>query len=275
MDAAGNVRAGARHWVWPALRWALQREHALTPLLLGVAMLACWAYLLSGAGTLQDMGGMQMPMSVWPWTPMHALLMLAMWLVMMAAMMLPAAAPVILLYGSLAARMQAGSAAALMFAGGYLAAWSGFSLAATGLQFALEAAGWLTPMMEAGSDRLAAGILLAAGIYQWLPAKSACLDHCRSPLETLAAHWRPGRRGAFAMGARHGAYCLGCCWGLMLLLFVGGLMNMAWIAGLALLVLIEKLAPAGRLTARLAGAGLTAWGILLLARQAGAMPGMG
>ena len=110
------------------------------------------------------------------------------------------------------------------------------------------------------SIALAGTVLIVAGLYQWTPLKQACLRHCRSPLEFITAYWRPGARGAFAMGLRHGAYCLGCCWMLMLLLFVGGVMNFAWIAGLALFVLVEKLVPAGHWIGRGAGVLLVAWG---------------
>ena len=88
-------------------------------------------------------------------------------------------------------------------------------------------------------------LLLAAGLYQLTPIKQACLRHCRHPITFLAAHWRRGTAGAVLMGLEHGAYCVGCCWFLMGLLFVGGVMNLYWIAGLALLVLLEKTAPAG------------------------------
>lgn len=102
-------------------------------------------------------------------------------------------------------------------------------------------------------------ILAAAGMYQLSPLKHSCLAHCRGPVEFLTRHWRPGRLGGFAMGVRHGTWCLGCCWMLMALLFVGGVMNLAWIALLALLVLIEKLAPAGPLVGKISGIVLLLW----------------
>lgn len=142
----------------------------------------------------------------------------------------------------------------------YVGVWEAYSAAAAGLQYGLELAALLSPMMETTSIAFAGAVLIAAGVYQWTPLKQACLRQCRSPLEFLAAEWREGWRGAFMMGLRHGAYCVGCCWMLMLLLFVGGVMNLAWIIGLALFVLIEKLVPAGHWVGRAAGHGLIAWG---------------
>lgn len=222
-----------------------------------------WAYLLMGAGTMQDMGGMLMPMSSGPWDLSHALVMLAMWAVMMAAMMLPSASPMILLYGTIArARCARGEAvpSSAVFAMGYVLVWAGFSLFAVVLQFGLERAAWLSPMMEATNQVFAAATLIGAGVYQWTPLKQACLRHCRSPLDFVMTQWREGRRGALVMGMSHGAYCVGCCWLLMLLLFVGGIMNLAWISGLAAYILVEKLAPAGIWVGRLTGLLLIAWG---------------
>lgn len=249
------------------LERTLRRERLLVVTgLLGVVAL-CWLYLLAGAGTMAEMGGMLMPMSTWPWTINHAVLMLTMWIVMMGAMMLPSATPMILLYATIArgrrARGERTSHAGI-FALGYVAIWSAFSVVAVALQFALESARLLSPMMETTSVALAGTVLVAAGIYQWTPLKDACLRHCRSPLDFVLVHWREGVRGAFFMGVRHGIYCVGCCWTLMLLLFVGGVMNLAWIAGIALFVLIEKLAPAGNRIGQFAGLLLVAWGVATL-----------
>ncbi len=231
-----------------------------------------WAYLLTGAGMdMHRMDGMLMPMAGPEWTLGAFGVTLLMWAVMMAAMMLPSAGPTILLHATISARSRAkgGRAASTgVFAAGYLAVWSAFSLAAVLLQFALDQAALISPMMQVTSVGLAGAVLVSAGVYQWTPLKQACLRRCRSPLEFLSTWWRPGNRGAFAMGLRHGAYCLGCCWVLMLLLFVGGVMNLAWIAGLALFVLVEKLAPAGRWAGKLAGLALVGWGAATLASLA-------
>jgi predicted metal-binding membrane protein len=244
----------------PLLQTLLRRERMPAAGALLLVVLLSWAWLLNGAGTMEEMDGMLMPMSVGPWSAAHAALMLAMWVVMMAAMMLPSAMPMILFYDSLARKRRAGGTGASVFALGYLAVWGVFSVVAVALQFTLERLAVLSPMMETTSIALAGVLLIGAGIYQWTPVKQACLRRCRSPLDFVLTHWRDGARGAFIMGVQHGAYCLGCCWMLMLLLFVGGVMNLAWIAGLTLFILLEKLMPAGRWTGRAAGLVLIGWG---------------
>jgi predicted metal-binding membrane protein len=146
---------------------------------------------------------------------------------------------------------------------GYLAVWSLFSVGAVVLQFLLERAALLSPMMESTSIVLAGAILIMAGLYQWTPLKSSCLTQCQSPLDFVMANWRSGRAGAFQMGFRHGIYCVGCCWVLMLLLFVGGVMNLAWIAGLAVYVLVEKVLP-GHWISRATGVVFIVWGLATL-----------
>ncbi|MDP3798740.1 MAG: DUF2182 domain-containing protein [Polaromonas sp.] len=255
MMAGASVEKALRH----------HRLLVISGLLLVVAL--AWAYLLTGAGTLQEMGGMLMPMSSGPWTPTHAMVMLAMWAVMMAAMMLPSATPMILLYTTIAhgRRAQGEHAAGPgFFVGGYVAIWTAFSLVAVALQFGLEKAALLSPMMETTSIGLAGTVLIAAGIYQWTPLKQACLRRCRSPLDFVLMHWRNGPTGAFVMGLHHGMFCVGCCWMLMLLLFVGGVMNLVWIAGIAIFVLVEKLVPAGHWIGRGAGLLLIGWGVATL-----------
>jgi predicted metal-binding membrane protein len=235
--------------------------------LAGVIALA-WVWLLMGAGLHMDemdMGGGQIMLMAPPWTPGYAVTIFIMWVVMMAAMMLPSAAPAILLVAALARQRgeRHAIASSWQFAFGYLAIWAAFSLVATGLQFALDRAGLLSETMASGSIVLAALLLIAAGVYQWTPWKDACLRQCRSPVEFLTRYWR-GALGPVRAGAWHGAFCLGCCWMLMALLFVGGLMNMFWIAGLALLVLVEKLFPFGRRVSQITGAALIGWGAFVL-----------
>jgi len=233
----------------------------LISVLLFVVLLS-WGYLLAGAGMTEAMGGMLMPMSTGPWTLGRAAVVAVMWIAMMAAMMLPSAVPVILLHATIVRRHGTGAGpATACFSLGYFSVWVTFSLAAAALQFAMENAALLSPMMQTTSISLAGAVLMAAGAYQWTPFKQACLRHCRSPLEFVATYWRTGTGGAFLMGLRHGLYCLGCCWMLMLLLFVGGVMNLVWISGLALFILVEKLVPAGHWLGRAAGAVLVAWGM--------------
>ena len=209
---------------------------------------------------------MDMPATAAAWTPTRAALLFAMWWTMMVAMMAPSAAPAILLYARV--HRHAGSGAGTptaptgAFVAGYFLVWGAFALAATAAQIGLERAGVLSATtMGFPAERLAGAVLVAAGLWQFTPWKDACLSQCRAPAAFLSAHWRPGARGALRLGVRHGAYCLGCCWALMTLLFVGGVMNVLWIAALSLLVLAEKLLPAGRGVGRAAGALLVLWGV--------------
>jgi predicted metal-binding membrane protein len=222
-----------------------------------------WGWTVSGAmGESNRMAGMVSPLTL------EIPVLLLMWWLMMAAMMLPSAAPAILLYGRV--RQQRGGtatiAASWVFLSGYLLAWLMLSEHATVLQFLATEFGLLHPMtMQATSKSLAGATLIAAGVYQWLPAKDACLTHCRSPAAFLARHWLPGAGGALRLGLKHGLYCAGCCWLLMALLFVGGVMNFLWIAALTALVAAEKLAPRGKFTARTAGVILVLWGLTEIA----------
>ena len=218
-----------------------------------------WLWTASGAGLGGDMAGMGSP---------RLILMLVMWWVMMAAMMLPSATPAILLYGRVRQERSgtAAIAASWMFLAGYLLAWLALSAAATGLQVAAMDWGLVDPMaMRATSPALAGGMLIAVGLYQWSPAKDACLTTCRSPAAFLSRYWRPGPRGALRLGLLHGLSCIGCCWLLMALLFVGGVMNFLWIAALTALVAAEKLLPPGRIVARVAGGVFIAWGAATIA----------
>lgn len=231
-------------------------------------VLVCWLYLVPAS---LDMYGRMDGVAAWmmhgTWDAGYFTLMFLMWGVMMTGMMLPSAAPAILMFGTVVRNRPQAQKSVLrsyVFAGGYLLAWAGFSLGATVLQWQLARVALLTPMMETASPVFAAGILIAAGVYQWTPFKGACLSHCRSPIEHLSQHWRPGIAGALHMGVRHGLYCLGCCWGLMLLLFIGGVMNLLWIAGITLVVLLEKLAPFGNWGGRIGGGILIAVGAWLL-----------
>lgn len=191
-----------------------------------------------------------------------------MWLIMMVAMMLPSAAPMILLYGKLArsGRQQGGVfASTTVFAGLYLAVWGGFSAVAALIQWALVRSGVISDMgLAFGDSRVAGALLVAAGLYQLAPLKHACLEKCRSPLSFLMWLWRPGLAGAARLGLTHGVYCLGCCAMLMALLFVFGVMNLAWVALLAVVVLIEKVVPGGQLIAWLAGVAAIAVGVAMV-----------
>ena len=157
------------------------------------------------------------------------------------------------------------------FAAGYFLAWTGFSLAATLVQWVIERSALLDSRMAIASNLLGGIVLIAAGIYQWTPLKDVCLSQCQTPFQFLMRRggFRSDLRGCLLLGLRHGGYCVGCCWVLMVLLFVGGVMNVLWIALLALLVLLEKLTPIGLWIARAAGVGCIAAGawVLLSLRQ--------
>jgi len=210
------------------------------------------------------------------WTHGYALLMFSMWWLMMIAMMLPSAASMVLLHAAVTRKGLARADVAgpnapshrlllttTAFIAGYLAMWGAFSLVAVVAQWALARGELLSAMMMSTSRFLGSGLLLAAGVWQLTPLKTVCLRHCRSPISFLSTHWRPGVGGAFRMGIVHGVFCLGCCWFLMALLFYGGVMNLIWIIGLALLVLAEKMMPAGVAFGRVTGLLLIAWGVWL------------
>jgi predicted metal-binding membrane protein len=173
---------------------------------------------------------------------------LGVWVVMMAAMMFPSIAPMVLMYVRIQdGRRERGQAAPIgataLFVGGYLVAWTAAGLFGYGVyELAREMTGDLFSWDNAG-PYLAGGIILAAAVYQLTPLKDVCLRHCRSPFAFLIHHWRPGRLGALRMGVVHGGWCVGCCWALMATLFALGVMSLGWMAFIAALIAVEKLLP--------------------------------
>jgi predicted metal-binding membrane protein len=255
----------------------LWRDRVIVGAGLALVATSAWAWTLAGAlmpmshgaGTdamTQAMSSMVMTPA--PWSPAHATLVLCMWWVMMAAMMVPSAAPLILLVAAIHRRRHHDQPYAVvgLLTAGYLTVWGAFSVAATLMQWGLERTGLLSPETMSVGTVVAGSILLAAGLYQLTPLKQTCLSRCRSPINFLTAHWRPGLAGPFRMGLVHGAYCFGCCWFLMTLLFVGGVMNPFWIGALAFYVLLEKLAPGGPWLSRVSGVILSSAGVLALSR---------
>ena len=209
----------------------------------------------------QDMYGPMTGSAAWmmtaTWDAPHMLLLWAMWAAMMGGMMLPSAAPIVLLYARAARQQSEARRAAARISGlvaAYVFVWALFSVGATMLQRVLAGTQLLTPMMEPSTRVAAACLLVVAGLYQLTPLKQACLRSCRTPIAFLASRWRSGVVGAMRMGAEHGAYCVGCCWALMLLLFAGGVMNLAVVVALTVWVAIERLAPFGEQSARISGA---------------------
>ncbi|MBI3028893.1 MAG: DUF2182 domain-containing protein [Candidatus Rokubacteria bacterium] len=213
---------------------------------------------------MADMG-MAMPQMT-PWGPTDFLLVFLMWAVMMVAMMVPSASPMILVFATVNRKRLADHTPLIrtgLFLLGYLIVWAGYSLLAALGQWGLHSAALITPA-TAVTPWLGGLLLLAAGAYQFTPLKDACLSRCQSPFGFILTQWREGARGALVMGLRHGAFCVGCCWVLMALLFVAGVMNLLWVAAIAAFVLLEKVLPVGRLVSRLAGTILIVGGAWLL-----------
>ena len=239
-----------------ALAFALRRERWLVILsVLAITALALgytW-WLATGF----DMSDMMSPHFV-PWTVGYFVFMLVMWIVMMIGMMTPSVAPSLLMYVEYARRSAVQGhvfPSAGWFAAGYLLAWSGFATLATFLQWLLESQALITPMMAGTSRKIGGAMLVAAGVYQLLPWKQACLALCRSPMSFIQRQggFQTSARGALRLGWRHGLYCIGCCWVLMALLFAFGVMNLYWIAGLMVFVLLEKVVPYPVLFSRASG----------------------
>ncbi|WP_260961729.1 DUF2182 domain-containing protein [Pseudomonas citri] len=247
----------------------LTREQLLLLFCLLALTALAWLMLLRMARDMSAPGGMAdaaMGGMIMPWSLADALLMFTMWVVMMLGMMLPSTLPMLLIYQQmLRKRMPAPQRhlALLLFCSAYGLVWVGFALVATVLQWALEQLA-LLPGMRSSSTALGAGLLMVAGVYQWLPSKAACLEHCRGPLHFLLSYWRPDVLCGWRMGLAHGAYCVGCCWALMGLLFVVGVMNLFWVAVIAAFILLEKSLPQGLWLSRLCGLLLLGWSLWLL-----------
>jgi predicted metal-binding membrane protein len=252
-----------------------KRDKLLVLAALAAVVILAWSYLVLHAAHMSMVaaGHAMMGMMNMPWSAAHFGLTFLMWAVMMVAMMLPSATPMVLTYATVVRRIaqkQSPTASTALFAAGYVLVWSGFSLVATGLQWALEHLALLSPALVASSPWLGGGLLIVAGLYQWAPLKEFCLRHCQSPLSFIASRWCAGEVGALKMGLHHGLFCVGCCWALMLLLFVGGVMNLIWVAAIASFVLLEKLLPARSQVGRwISGGGLVVAGGVLLSGLAG------
>lgn len=231
-------------------------EAGLVALLLALAAAGWWS-------AIDQMHGMDEG----PWTGLGTLgWFLGVWIVMMAAMMLPSAIPAVTTYAGLAKDRT--SLAPLFFVAGYLAVWAAAGLAAFGVAAAggRVSDGFLA--WERGGRWAAGATLLLAAAYQLTPLKEACLTRCRVPITFLLGSWRPGRRGGLRMGLTHGAWCAGCCWALMAALFALGVMSVAWTAFVAALIALEKILPWRRVATWGSGGLLAALGVLLLAAPA-------
>lgn len=245
-----------------------QSTYRNSVVVLVVMAMLCWAFLLWSMANMDTPFVRLMMPEKTAWSFSEVAIVWLMWAVMMGAMMLPSAMPMILVHRRIATDRSTPSqipSSNRWFTFAYLITWSAFSVAATGLQWGLQAAGSLSPMLAVGDRWLAGAILVLAGIVQWTPLKHACLEKCRTPIGFLTTEWRDGDYGAFIMGLRHGAYCVGCCWALMALLFVFGVMNLIAIIALTTIVAAEKLLPYGDLLGRIGGAILVVWGVWMLA----------
>jgi len=250
---------------------SIERLLSRSPLIAGAALIAAvvfaWRWLLVSDMSLMPMDGHGMgAMTVRPWSAAYLVSAFTMWVVMMTAMMLPSAAPMILLH----ARIDRVPTPArrllhtLLFALTYLFVWACFSaLAAIAQAFLIDRGLLSAASLALGEPMLVAVFLIAAAFYQFSPVKAACLRQCQSPVHFVMRFWSPGVAGALRLGLVHGLYCIGCCWGIMLLLFVAGVMNLAWVAVLAAAVLLEKLSPPNWRVSKLLG-GLMAGGALWL-----------
>lgn len=246
---------------------AYRRDRVVVIVGIAILSMLAWTYMVHLAA---PMSGDHKPMAAptpASWDRSLLVLSAAMWSIMMVAMMLPTASPMVL--GFIRVQRQRQPKARIqtltwVFVAGYLLAWTGFSVAAAFAQWWLHGMGLLSSSMGSATPLLASTFLLAAGIFQWSGLKDACLSKCRSPLNFLLNEWREGNKGALVMGLRHGAFCVGCCWMIMLLMFVGGVMNLAWMAGIAVYVLAEKIVPRIHFFGRLTGGLLIGGGLLSL-----------
>ncbi|HEY3698873.1 MAG TPA: DUF2182 domain-containing protein [Spongiibacteraceae bacterium] len=260
-----NARAQREEAPLGLLMRGIARGEMTTLLALSLLAALAWGWTLQQA---QRMNMPDMPEMSYG-VDSSALFTFAMWAVMMIAMMLPAAAPIVLLHRRIGEHnkiserhkneernreqdAQPPSTALLIL--GYALVWSAFSALATFAQIALSLAAQITPMLVLVNKQIAGVVLIAVGIYQLTPFKQRCLTLCRSPFTFLSQHYRPGALGTLRMGITHGWFCLGCCAAAMTLLFVGGVMNPLWIAGLSAFVLVEKVLPFGRAIGSTSGA---------------------
>ena len=248
-----------------AARLRRQRNVVLASLL--VLAGACWLVVFRQAGVTQGMGltmGLTLP------------IFLLAWVAMMIAMMFPTAAPMIVMFATVAAGKQQRAQPFVptwVFVSAYLTVWVGFGVVAYAAATVLSVLAMQSTWLMGNAPRLGGAVLLVGGVYQLSPLKSLCLTKCRTPLSFLLTSWRDGYGGAYVMGLKHGAYCLGCCWLLFAILFPLGVMNIAAMVGLTLLIFAEKSLAAGSTIANIAGVALVAYGSFVLATAHG-LPGM-
>jgi predicted metal-binding membrane protein len=249
----------------------LNRDRLVVLGALAAVVALAWAYLayVVLAQPTMDMDAIAMAAMPPPvWDVRYFAATLAMWMVMMVGMMLPSAAPTVLLFDALQMHGDPGlrhRRATALFAAGYVLAWAAFGVLATSAQWALSESMLLSAMMTGRSPVFIGSLLVIAGTYQFTRWKTACLSQCRSPAGFLVRHRRRGPFGPLLMGVGHGVQCIGCCWALMALLFAFGVMNLVWVAALAVFVFVEKLTPAGALVGRIGGFLMIGAGLTMMA----------
>lgn len=231
---------------------------------IGVAwMLALGAEAVGGAGTLGHdrlLGNGQFP------APVAAAVFLGAWQVMVAAMMLPSAVPMVRLFEAVSAGQDRPGPAVAAFVGGYTAVWTAFGSAAFVADAAVHATVERLPWLAGRPFLVAAGVLALAGGFQFSGLKDRCLRTCRHPAAFLLPRYRRGVPAAFRLGREHGLFCLGCCWALMLLAFAVGVANLAWMAALTALMAYEKVGRHGQRLVRPVGWALLASAAVIAAR---------
>jgi predicted metal-binding membrane protein len=212
--------------------------------------------------------GLTMGMSAWAF--------LAMWVAMMVGMMFPASAPMIVAFAAIQARRRRAHRPYVpvsVFTASYMVVWTAFGVVALALAAGMDALAERSGWVMSNWHRIAGGLLVAAGAYQFTPLKDTCLRKCRTPMGFLLEHWRDGWSGAFALGLRHGLFCAGCCWLLFVILVALGVMNPIAMGAIAAVVFAEKTLPRGDWIGRAVGVGLMAYGGLVLVDR-GFLPGM-
>jgi predicted metal-binding membrane protein len=248
----------------------LQRERYLILGVLLVLAALAWGLLIWQAPMMNNQAmGLTMGMS--------AVLFIAIWAVMMVAMMFPAAAPMILMFGAVYAgkrRQEQPYVPTWIFVSAYLLVWTLSGVLAYFLAIEVEKLAGQSMWLMENAPRIGGAILVIAGLYQLSPLKNVCLSKCRTPLQFLLTSWHDGYTGAFRMGIEHGVFCLGCCWLLFVILFPLGLMNLAVMALVTALIFAEKALPIGRQISRLAGVGLIVYGVLVMFLPAALPMGM-
>jgi predicted metal-binding membrane protein len=234
-------------------------------LILGLLLIlaaASWVLLIWQSTTMNSQAmGMGLTMG------MSAVLFIAIWVVMMIAMMFPTAAPMILMFTAIYASKRQTSQTFVptwVFVSAYLLIWTLFGIVAYPLALGAERLAGQSMWLMTNVSRISGALLVVAGLYQLSPLKSICLAKCRTPLQFILSSWRDGYGGAFYMGFLHGSYCLGCCWFLFVILFPLGIMNVVAMALLTALIFAEKSVPLGRLISQITGILLIFYGVLVI-----------